>query len=1139
MIIKSILKSNSTFKVEVLIGVIINEPSSARAKTKTLASKVNSAPASKFKNVKIKDDLPLAIVIKELNEMKLQIIKNQSSYSRNNNSQQCKRTDHRTCDHVEFMSTINMTQHLKSLGGSLSRSRTLRPSKRFFPPCIHYGRIDNLSDDCLYYPICRLCRSYDHDTNGHNMIIYLEKEIKPKNLQHVIKICETCGSTFHTTTDHYDIEWSKRGEALQAKNAEALTSKKTGSSNANRSKTPTRWYQTNSNDVSFIKPYESPEPVVLETEVSFDQNGQADQNDQSVQTDEILNDDLYEHSNHINNEQINDNLPNTEDIHISEHLSSSNIEDTLVHDTIPIPSSSILCAFLNGKLKEEVYVKQPPGFESIEFPNHVCKLDKALYRLKQAPKAWYETLSTFLTEPNFVGGLDLKGYSDSDYAGCNMNKKSTSGACQLLGGKLVCWSTKKQQSVAMSSTEAEYVAAARCCANILWMKFHILKGDIELHFIPTQYQLADIFTKPLDEPTFKRLIFELAKALKNSKVSFSTPTSGIFGEVGVNTFRNSIGAHYLPHLSEYVAPPSVDIVRQWFPTIGYGEKVSAKVTLKKIFLPPRFLSLLIQHKMKKPAYGDGDVTINPTQVFSVNNWTLKPNQPEGPPFTDHILAIYDADKPVVCKAPKTSSKAEKKDSKGKIPRAKTRSSKIQTGSKSKATKDGSSNVPTGSQSGHFKTMSSSALDTSPSQPPASTPVDVDMHKEDQQATGGPTSIGVTSEEGAHPHLSSGMSSSNLNKLIFSASFIIHSESASGRDASVDSTVEANIGKYAPNDSIRQQQGMNEGTTNYSFDHIFAGTDPNVLVDKTQSVSKGLKTVLTTPKMGKGASTIAKQIDEASLEGDEFTSYDEIFKEIKLEDLSKLVQNVKADFMDLDSPEDDPIIVVDESEDDEEDKDEGIHANLNVETKDTLVPKPPSPRSIQLQERTNQVLLLQSSNHKLEKLKTILKLSSNRGTEARKLQELRHKRYGQEGYTEGKVGTPCRRNSMLNGRSWLPCYGDLKTVTMHVSHKSKYSIHPGFDKMYQDMKKLYWWPNMKADIATYVRKCLTCVKVKAKHQSPSGLLVQPKIPQWKWDNIAMDFVTKLPKSSQGYDTIWVIVDRLTKSALFLPMRETDP
>nr|GFC38550.1 putative reverse transcriptase domain-containing protein [Tanacetum cinerariifolium] len=131
------------------------------------------------------------------------------------------------------------------------------------------------------------------------------------------------------------------------------------------------------------------------------------------------------------------------------------------------------------------------------------------------------------------------------------------------------------------------------------------------------------------------------------------------------------------------------------------------------------------------------------------------------------------------------------------------------------------------------------------------------------------------------------------------------------------------------------------------------------------------------------------------------------------------------------------------------------------------------------------------------------------------------------------GTLC-----LNGRSWLPCYGDLRTVIIHESHKSKYSIHPGSDKMYQDMKKLYWWPNMKADIATYVSKCLTCVKVKAEHQKQSGLLVQPKIPEWKYDNITMDFFTKIPKSSKGYDTIWVIVNRLTKSAIFTPIRETD-
>nr|GEV58887.1 putative reverse transcriptase domain-containing protein [Tanacetum cinerariifolium] len=115
----------------------------------------------------------------------------------------------------------------------------------------------------------------------------------------------------------------------------------------------------------------------------------------------------------------------------------------------------------------------------------------------------------------------------------------------------------------------------------------------------------------------------------------------------------------------------------------------------------------------------------------------------------------------------------------------------------------------------------------------------------------------------------------------------------------------------------------------------------------------------------------------------------------------------------------------------------------------------------------------------------------------------------------------------------------KTLIMHESHKSKYSIHPGSNNMYQELKQLYWWPNMKASIATYVSKCLTCSKVKAKHQKPSSLLVQPEILEWKWEKIFMDFITKLPKTTNGYDTIWVIVHRLTKSAHFLPMRENDP
>ncbi|GJS78344.1 putative reverse transcriptase domain-containing protein [Tanacetum coccineum] len=122
------------------------------------------------------------------------------------------------------------------------------------------------------------------------------------------------------------------------------------------------------------------------------------------------------------------------------------------------------------------------------------------------------------------------------------------------------------------------------------------------------------------------------------------------------------------------------------------------------------------------------------------------------------------------------------------------------------------------------------------------------------------------------------------------------------------------------------------------------------------------------------------------------------------------------------------------------------------------------------------------------------------------------------------------------RIWVPLVGGVRTIIMDEAHKTRYSVHPGADKMYHDLRDMYWWPGMKRDISTYVSKCLTCSKVKAEHQRPSGLLQQPEIPEWKWDKITMDFITKLPRSKSGHDSIWVIVDRLTKSAYFLATSE---
>jgi hypothetical protein len=281
-------------------------------------------------------------------------------------------------------------------------------------------------------------------------------------------------------------------------------------------------------------------------------------------------------------------------------------------------------AFLNGPIKEEVYVEQPPGFEDSEYPNHVYKLSKALYGLKQAPRAWYECLRDFLSTNGFkvgkadptlftktmIGSLlylcasrpdimlsvcmcarfqanpkevhlravkrimrylaytpkfglwypkgstfDLIGYSDADWAGCRIDRKSTSGTCQFLGRSLVSWASKKQNFVALSTSEAEYIASGHCCAQLLWMRqtlrdygyklskvpllcdnesairmadnpvehsctkhidirYHFLrdhqqKGDIEIAYVNTNHQLVDIFTKPQDEKTFSKLRNEL------------------------------------------------------------------------------------------------------------------------------------------------------------------------------------------------------------------------------------------------------------------------------------------------------------------------------------------------------------------------------------------------------------------------------------------------------------------------------------------------------------------------------------------------------------------------------------------------------------------------------------------------------
>jgi hypothetical protein len=123
------------------------------------------------------------------------------------------------------------------------------------------------------------------------------------------------------------------------------------------------------------------------------------------------------------------------------------------------------------------------------------------------------------------------------------------------------------------------------------------------------------------------------------------------------------------------------------------------------------------------------------------------------------------------------------------------------------------------------------------------------------------------------------------------------------------------------------------------------------------------------------------------------------------------------------------------------------------------------------------------------------------------------------------------------RIYVPEIEHLRQLILRETHDSAYSIHSRSTKMYQDLKEKYWWYGLKRDVATQVALCDMCQRIKAEHQRPTGLLQPLKVPEWKWEEIGMDFIVGLPRTRDGYDSIWVIVDRLTKVAHFIPVKTT--
>lgn len=138
----------------------------------------------------------------------------------------------------------------------------------------------------------------------------------------------------------------------------------------------------------------------------------------------------------------------------------------------------------------------------------------------------------------------------------------------------------------------------------------------------------------------------------------------------------------------------------------------------------------------------------------------------------------------------------------------------------------------------------------------------------------------------------------------------------------------------------------------------------------------------------------------------------------------------------------------------------------------------------------------------------------------------------KGFHENEQGT-----LWYGKRICIPQDPELQKLILQEEQNSPYSIHPGNTKMYMDVKERFWWNNLKRDIVEHIALCDVCSRLKAGHQKPAGLLQPLPIPDWKWDKIGIDFITGLPRTRSGYDSIWVVVDRLTKVAHFIPVKTT--
>ncbi|GJX99449.1 putative ribonuclease H-like domain-containing protein [Tanacetum coccineum] len=788
-------------------------------------------------------------------------------------------------------------------------------------------------------------------------------------------------------------------------------------------------------------------------------------------------------------------------------------------------------AFLYGKIEEEVYVCQPPWFEDPEFPDRVYKVEKALYGLHQAPRAWNEMCTEFekimhkkfqmssMGELTFFLGLQvtqkddgifisqdkyvdeilkkfgfltvkttstpmetskpllkdaeaedvdvnlyrsmigslmylkalrpdimfadspfhLEAYTDSDYAGASLDKKSTTGGCQFLGSRLISWQWKKQTIVSNSTTEVEYVAAASCCRQVLWIQnqmldygynfmntkifidndsticivknpvFHSKTKHIEIrhHFIRdsnekkliqmikihTDQNVTDLLTKAFDfwqtatASTLDNEEMEITATI-DGKVKIVTETS-IRRHLKLEDSNGStvlVKSHHTPTGAPSTSQPHLS------PTLRSSIRHETKVPQPS---SPPYTNVVdeVASTCVNVRYGGAATTVTGLEARQgSSNIDKTPTMPHDSPLprvhtlrSDEGRLQHNKLMDLVTKLPnKVGRKIAQIDEDEGI-------TMVQMGVSTASTDFTTANIP----------VTTAGAEISTASPKVKTGVSVDD---------------IDVESLVYIRRSAAKTKDKGKSIM--------EESESAMTKTKRQQEQERLGLET---TARLQEELSSASSTrrrYSEDDIQKSIwSLREHEEYLEAILELLKKEEFYAKFSKCEFWIPKELNMRQRRWLEFLSdYD---CEIRYHPGKA---NVVADGLSR------------------KERNKPLRVRALVMTIGLNLPKQILEAQIEAQK---------PENFKKEDIEGMIR----------------------KDIPKERLELSADRTLCLNGRSWLPCYGDLRIVIMHESHKSKYSIHPGSDKMYQDMKKLYWWLNMKADIATHVCKCLTCAKIK--------------------------------------------------------------